>query len=162
VSNRSQSGRQHPKHPSSSADDLEFSLWGQIFGWFCAVLYLGSRIPQILLNFRRKSTEGVSVLFVLFACIGNLTYVLSILAYEAHCSGKHGHCAKGEASKLYARYILVNASWLAGSLGTLFLDIAISAQFIMYRTRESEISGDEAENGDIRDQRPLLDDGDSM
>jgi len=157
VSNRSQGGKHHRDHPSSATEELEFSLWGQIFGWFCAILYLGSRIPQILLNFRRKSTEGVSVLFVLFACIGNLTYVLSILAYEAHCSGKHGRCKKGEAESLYARYILVNASWLAGSLGTLFLDFAISAQFFMYRSRDSEDYGEEIENGDAGDERPLLD-----
>ncbi|TAQ87238.1 hypothetical protein B7494_g4425 [Chlorociboria aeruginascens] len=64
VSNSSQSG---PRHDSKESTSLEFSLWGQIFGYFCAVLYLGSRIPQILLNYRRKSTEGVSMLFFLFA-----------------------------------------------------------------------------------------------
>lgn len=54
-----------PSSPNTSpkdttpADDqeqtLQFNLWGQIFGYICAILYLGSRIPQILLNFRRKS-----------------------------------------------------------------------------------------------------------
>ncbi len=49
-------------HGTTPADDqaqsLHFSFWGQIFGYICAVFYLGSRVPQILLNYRRKSTEG--------------------------------------------------------------------------------------------------------
>jgi uncharacterized protein with PQ loop repeat len=167
VSNRSQSG--NGKHSSKPDDDvLAFSLWGQIFGYFCAVLYLGSRVPQILLNYRRKSTEGVSMLFFLFACIGNLTYVLSIFAYEAHCQGKHGRCAPGEAASIYGRYILVNASWLAGSLGTLFLDLGIFAQFFLYRDGESEMeeeavlgSGEATPYDSARDQRPLLQRGTS-
>ncbi|MDI1485662.1 MAG: putative vacuolar membrane transporter for cationic amino acids [Ramalina farinacea] len=53
--------------------ELHLDLYGQIFGYLCAVLYLGSRIPQLLLNYKRKSTEGVSMLFFLFACVGNAT-----------------------------------------------------------------------------------------
>ena len=163
LSDRSQGGQQHPKHPKSEEDHLEFNILGQVFGYLCAVLYLGSRLPQILLNYRRKSTEGVSMLFFLFACIGNLTYVLSIFAYEAHCSGKHGRCAKGEAAAKYGRYILVNASWLAGSMGTLLLDMGIFIQFFVYRAREDEELEQEAvatPNGP-RDERPLLERGDS-
>ncbi|TKA24629.1 hypothetical protein B0A50_06389 [Salinomyces thailandicus] len=121
------------------AQSLQFSLWGQIFGYVCAVLYLGSRIPQLLLNYRRKSTEGLNALFFLFACIGNLTYVLSIFAFEPICSRyrhRHWHehqCSSGEASAIYGRYILVNLSWIIGSLGTLFLDFAVFAQFFIYR-----------------------------
>lgn len=168
VSNRSQGGHKRAKPDDT---DLSFSLWGQIFGYLCAVLYLGSRIPQILLNYRRKSTEGVSILFFLFACIGNLTYVLSILAYEPHCAGKHGKCAKGEAAGIYGRYILVNTSWLLGSMGTLLLDFSIFAQFFIYRDVENTSSDDEedVQNSDpaaherrpVPDQRPLLSRGDS-
>jgi len=147
ISNGSQSGSpKHDPNPQKPADDvLQLSLWGQIFGYFCAVLYLGSRIPQLLLNYRRKSTEGVSMLFFLFACIGNLTYVLSIFAYEAHCRGKHGKCREGEAASIYGRYILVNASWLLGSFGTLILDLAIFAQFFLYSTDRVEYDGGEEE-----------------
>jgi solute carrier family 66 (lysosomal lysine-arginine transporter), member 1 len=168
VSNRSQGGHSSKK-PSSGDDILTFNLWGQIFGYFCAVLYLGSRVPQILLNYRRKSTEGVSMLFFLFACIGNLTYVLSIFAYEPHCRGKHGKCRDGEALSVYGRYIAVNASWLAGSLGTLFLDLGIFAQFFMYRDQDEIEEETAVEDGGIsareerweREQRPLLQRGDS-
>jgi hypothetical protein len=172
VSNGTQGGgTKHPKHhPAKDEETLSFSLWGQIFGYLCAILYLGSRIPQILLNYRRKSTEGVSMLFFLFACIGNLTYVLSIFAYDPACSGKHGECAPGEAVSVYGKYIAVNASWLAGSLGTLVLDFGIFVQFFLYRVEDGEegLGGEEESavqtpsgNGNGRDQRPLLDRSDS-
>ena len=140
---------------------LTFSTLGQVFGYLCAALYLGSRLPQLLLNYRRKSTEGLNALFFLFACIGNLTYVLSIFAFEPIC--RHGHCAPGEAKDIYGRYILVNLSWLLGSLGTLFLDAGVFVQFFMYRHSESRddhasigTADDEPrdENGDGRGRSP--------
>ncbi|KAL9592991.1 MAG: hypothetical protein Q9179_006189 [Wetmoreana sp. 5 TL-2023] len=124
----------------SESEVIRFDLLGQVFGYLCTVLYLGSRIPQLLLNYRRKSTEGVSLLFFLFACVGNLTYVMSIFAYEPACAKmERGFgalpCDRGERSREYGRYILVNASWLAGSAGTLLLDLIIFAQFWIYRKR---------------------------
>jgi len=140
---------------------LTFSTLGQVFGYLCAALYLGSRLPQLLLNYRRKSTEGLNALFFLFACIGNLTYVLSIFAFEPIC--RHDHCRRGEARDIYGRYILVNLSWLLGSLGTLFLDAGVFVQFFMYRHSESRddhasigTADDEPrdENGDGRGRSP--------
>ncbi|KAK1756113.1 putative vacuolar amino acid transporter YPQ3 [Echria macrotheca] len=158
-------GRTYGDHPSTSPSDgggdteKEMNFWGQVFGWLCAALYLGSRLPQLLLNWRRKSTEGVSMLFFLFACLGNLTYVLSIVAYEPDC-GEDG-CPAG----MYWRYMLVNLSWLAGSAGTLALDFAIFVQFFLYSKDEDEDDDDEEEGeeesvyGEERlrwDQRPVL------
>ncbi|KAL8742227.1 MAG: hypothetical protein Q9190_005261 [Brigantiaea leucoxantha] len=154
VHNRSE---RHDYSPAPMAavketEEMAFDLWGQMFGYTCAILYLGSRIPQLLLNHRRKSTEGVSMLFFLFACVGNLTYVMSILAYEPDCAkieaipgiGILGHhhreweafrdgCTANEWKRQYGRYILINASWLAGSAGTLILDLMVFAQFWIYR-----------------------------
>lgn len=139
----------HSASTSGTNETLQFDLWGQIFGYLCAVLYLGSRIPQLLLNFQRKSTDGVSLLFFLFACVGNLTYVLSIFAYEPSCARVEGAglitgastengCAGGEWRREYGRYILVNTSWLVGSAGTLLLDLCIFGQFWLYRGGKSQ------------------------
>ncbi|KAI4173424.1 MAG: hypothetical protein LQ343_002957 [Gyalolechia ehrenbergii] len=138
------SARSHYSHhhqnisPTSESAGVRFDLWGQIFGYFCAALYLGSRIPQLLLNYRRKSTEGVSMLFFLFACVGNLTYVMSIFAYEPGCAKMQheyaaSQCNDGEWGREYSTYILVNTSWLIGSAGTLLLDLMIFVQFWIYR-----------------------------
>ncbi|KAJ1335565.1 solute carrier family 66 (lysosomal lysine-arginine transporter) member 1 [Microdochium nivale] len=160
-------GEDKPHGPSE--DELHFDFWGQVFGWLCAALYLGSRVPQLLLNWRRKSTEGVSILFFLFACLGNLTYVLSIMAYNPRCA--HRHCRPGETRDLYSRYILVNASWLAGSFGTLLLDMGVFVQFFIYGDDNASSVGDDEETlledeesniDETRwDQRPLLERGDS-
>lgn len=125
------------KHPGEVNDpkDMVYDPLAQFFGWLCAALYLGSRVPQILLNYERKLCDGISFMFFLFACLGNLTYVVSILSI-----GMDWH------------YLWINSSWLAGLLGTLFLDFAIFVQFFMYTDGEEEGEGDE-ENS--RDQSPL-------
>lgn len=159
-----------PKKTPSGGQDaaLQFNMLGQFFGYLCTVAYIASRLPQLILNWRRKTTEGLSMLFFLFACLGNITYVLSIFAYEPKCA--HKTCKPGEAGRIYGRYILVNLSWLAGSLVTLFLDLGIFAQYFMYRNADEEFQ-DEDDNGiaddvsideDRWDQRPLLQRGDSV
>ncbi|KAF6218767.1 hypothetical protein HO133_005310 [Letharia lupina] len=135
-----------PSSTNDTSESLHLDLWGQIFGYLCAALYLGSRIPQLHLNYRRKSTEGVSMLFFLFACVGNLTYVMSIFAYEPACArferydDVRGGCESGEWARAYGQYILLNASWLIGSAGTLVLDFMIFGQFWIYRDRNPEVA----------------------
>lgn len=142
--------RHHDRHrtPPSTDDastSLHFDILGQIFGYLCTVFYLGSRFPQIFLNYRRKSTEGVSILFFLFAFVGNLTYVMSIFAYEPECArlesygGVEGGCESGEWARGYGQYILLNASWIIGSAGTLILDLMIFGQFWIYRDRKPQL-----------------------
>ena len=109
----------------------EFDMWGQIFGWLCAVFYFGSRFPQLILNWRRRSVEGLSMLFFLFACLGNFMYVLSIIAFDP-TSAVLNDCQSCHAEKIYGRHILVNLPWLVDGLGTLLLDMAIFAQFFLY------------------------------
>ncbi|KAI9771545.1 MAG: hypothetical protein M1839_002788 [Geoglossum umbratile] len=144
-------GTQQEKEKTGGGDDvLHFNTLGQIFGYLCAVLYLGSRIPQILLNYKRKSTEGVAMLFFIFACIGNLTYVLSIFAYNPRC--RASVCEPGEARAIYARYILVNLSWLLGSLGTLLLDLVIFGQFFRYRDEAGGTPGSDESTSTLGDE----------
>lgn len=101
------------------------------------------------------------MLFFLFACIGNLTYVLSILAYQPRCKNSWGEersCAGGEAVKIYWRYVGVNMSWLVGSFGTLLLDAGVFVQYFMYREEDAEegVDGvDEAVGTDGEDARVL-------
>ncbi|KYK61462.1 hypothetical protein DCS_02604 [Drechmeria coniospora] len=150
-------------------DRLEFNLLGQVFGYLCTVAYIASRLPQLILNWRRKTTEGLSMLFFLFACLGNLTYVLSIFAYDPKCAGRT--CEPGEGGRIYGRYILVNLSWLTGSLVTLLMDLAVFVQYFIYKTEDQEEQADydespvEDEEGYSEDEpwdnRPLLQRGDS-
>src|SRR5690606_5284710 len=45
-----------------------------VLGYLSAVIYLFSRIPQIVQNYRTKSTKGLSVLFFMISTLANLTY----------------------------------------------------------------------------------------
>jgi uncharacterized protein with PQ loop repeat len=44
-----------------------------------AAIYMGGRIPQIWLNIKRGSVEGLNPLMFIFALVANATYVGSIL-----------------------------------------------------------------------------------
>ncbi|CAN6668664.1 probable vacuolar amino acid transporter YPQ3 [Trichomonascus vanleenenianus] len=125
LSSGSKSSDDGPEEPQT------MNFWGQVFGWLCAFFYLGSRVPQLLLNFKRKSCEGISFLFFLFACLGNLSYVVSILAKD-----------------MSRQYLLINASWLAGSVGTLFLDFIIFCQFWIYQPDYDEDDSSSCDDDD--------------
>lgn len=102
-------------------DDGGVNVLAQIFGYLSAILYLGARIPQIIQNYQRKSVYGLSLLFFLFLTLGNLTYAGQILFYRSD-----------------SKYILLNLSWLLGSLGTIFEDCIIFAQFYVYGDNEGK------------------------
>ena len=101
---------------------LTFNLWGQIFGYISAILYLSSRIPQIHLNYKRKSCVGISLLFFLFACLGNILFIISLIVIS-----------------LDHQYLMVNFSWLLGSVGTLSMDLTIFIQFFIYDNQDSSL-----------------------
>ncbi|KAI9825720.1 MAG: hypothetical protein M1826_006904 [Phylliscum demangeonii] len=136
-------GRGRRRQRQRAAPAAAFSLPGQVFGYLCALLYLGSRVPQLVLNHRRRSTAGLSLLFFLFACAGNAMFVLSILAASS-ADGGGGGGVGGDgggdgghdgSTEVYRRYLLLNLSWLVRSVGTLVLDLAVFGQFFCYRRR---------------------------
>ena len=56
------------------------SWLGPALGWAMTGIYLGGRVPQIVLNHRRGSVEGLSISMFALAVLGNATYMASILA----------------------------------------------------------------------------------
>lgn len=89
---------------------------GYILGWVSAFVYLNSRIPQVIKNYRRKSVEGLSLVMFFCAVMGNTTYGLGVLL-------------KDSSRKAIAKSL----PWLVGSLGTLFFDFFIMLQFSFYK-----------------------------
>ncbi|CAN3354658.1 vacuolar lysine transporter Ypq1p [Diutina catenulata] len=108
--------------PPVSDDPEPIVIGPQIMGYVSAILYLGARIPQIIQNHRRRSVDGLSLLFFLFSTLGNLTYAGQILFYRSD-----------------HQYIMLNMPWLLGSLGTIAEDSIIFAQFYMYRNHHTVI-----------------------
>ncbi|KAJ7095805.1 PQ loop repeat-domain-containing protein [Mycena belliarum] len=102
--------KQSPQPPSA---DMQWTI--QILGWTSAVLYLGSRLPQIAKNLETRC-KGLSPALFFFAILGNSTYSMSIIAKSTDRD-----------------YLITNASWLAGSALTVFLDVIVLGQFLYYR-----------------------------
>ncbi|CAH9134848.1 unnamed protein product [Cuscuta epithymum] len=103
----------------------EFSLNSQsihnngvaaVLGWAMAVIYIGGRVPQIRLNFRRGNVDGLNPLMFMFALFGNITYVASILV-----------------SSLDWSKIGPNMPWLVDASGCVLLDTFILIQYFYYR-----------------------------
>ncbi|XP_061592607.1 lysosomal amino acid transporter 1 homolog [Cololabis saira] len=113
---------------------------GFSIGSVSSVLYLCSRLPQIYTNFKRKSTEGVSYFLFGLVILGNTLYGLSVLL-------KNPDNGQGENS-----YLIHHLPWLVGSLGTLTLDLVISAQFIIYRRFPIQTIN----AGDFDEEAPLI------
>ncbi|TKY62782.1 vacuolar amino acid transporter YPQ1 [Spatholobus suberectus] len=89
---------------------------GTFLGWAMTFIYLGGRLPQICLNIRRGHVEGLNPLMFVFALIGNVTYVASILVISMDWSK-----------------IRPNLPWLVDAGGCVLLDSFILMQFIYFR-----------------------------
>lgn len=94
----------------------------QTMGWASAILYVGSRIPQIVKNWKNKSTEGLSFGMFLCAVMGNVLFTSSIFLKSTDRD-----------------YILMNLSWIVGSCGTLVFDFLIFTQFFIYEKKAGKV-----------------------
>jgi uncharacterized protein with PQ loop repeat len=97
-------------------------LIGNILAWIATFIFIFSRIPQILLNFKRKSTEGLSITTFIIANISNMFFMLSILIilYDLNINQ-------------YNNYIIENIQWIIGGGVTTIFDGIIFYQFYKYR-----------------------------
>ncbi|KAE9612545.1 hypothetical protein Lalb_Chr06g0174231 [Lupinus albus] len=101
--------------PSAGLGAEGHSLIGTLLGWAMAIIYMSGRLPQICLNMKRGSFEGVSPLMFLFALVGNGTYIASILVRSLNWSR-----------------ISPNLPWLVESGGCFLLDSFILMQFLYF------------------------------
>lgn len=69
-----------PRLSITSGGDLSHtSTFGLFTAYFCASLYLGSRLPQFYHNYSRSSVQGLSISLFVLATAANICYVCSIL-----------------------------------------------------------------------------------
>jgi len=111
--------------PSMSSTLVE-TVIGSTCAWLSGILYFTARIPQIMTNHRRKSTEGLSVFMFVSSTLANVCYSLSILLPE---STDYGEASFWESTFAY----------LLGSGGTIASTIPILVQFFMYRKEETDV-----------------------
>ncbi|KAI8542348.1 hypothetical protein RHMOL_Rhmol08G0131800 [Rhododendron molle] len=101
----------------------ENNVYGQWLGWMMAAIYMGGRIPQIFLNIKRGSVEGLNPLMFIFALVANATYVGSIVIRTT------------EWDKTKA-----NLPWLLDAVVCVVLDLFIILQYIYYRYVRNKIT----------------------
>lgn len=68
--------------PVQESSDDSLRLVPQILGWLSAVLYVGSRLPQLIKNWKQQSTEGLSSGMFICAVFGNLFFALVWILIE--------------------------------------------------------------------------------
>jgi len=98
---------------NGATDEVGFTC-----GTVSAISYLCGRIPQLIKNYKRQSTEGVSMAMYTLICLGNTFYGASVLLG-----------LDGDPLTYYMRHL----PWLVGSLGCLFLDSIVYVQYFRYR-----------------------------
>lgn len=105
---------------------------GLILAWMCSCFYLLSRIPQIVKNYRLKSTKGTSVFLFLLAITGNLLYSTSI--------GTDLYLVSvGYYDRDLKAVFWSQLPFMVGSLGTVLFDVVIILQKAHYHMSERRV-----------------------
>lgn len=131
-------------HDDMSANTTAFAV-GTFFSWASTFLYLVSRLPQLVKNYRSRSTAGLSPIMFFAAFCGNAFYSASLMtnpqgwhSYPAY--GGHGW-VREDPSKM-SEWIAKTLPFWLGAAGVLALDASVGVQFWLYGARH-EIRGDE-------------------
>jgi uncharacterized protein with PQ loop repeat len=91
------------------------AIAGDVFGWLTATIYILGRLPQIHLDYVRKSTDGLNIWMYIFTILGNLLYTASVLTYSIELS-----------------YLRLNLPWLILTGVTVLLDFVVVGQHVYY------------------------------
>jgi uncharacterized protein with PQ loop repeat len=106
----------------------DIDITADIIAWLATAIFMLARIPQIILNFTRKSTKGLSLLSFIIINIANLFFLLSVLIilYDLN-------------PNTYIDYIKENIQWIVGSSSTSLFDCVIFYQFYKYKNYVDDI-----------------------
>jgi uncharacterized protein with PQ loop repeat len=100
-------------------------LMADIIAWSATFIFILARLPQIVLNFKRQSTEGLSLLSFIIINIANMFFLVSVLILLIDLRQNQ-----------YIDYIKSNIQWIVGSSSTTLFDCIIFYQFYKYRNYE--------------------------
>lgn len=95
---------------------IEHIVIGTSIAWITTSFYIIGRIPQLVHNYRRRSTEGLSKLMYVFTILGNLSYLLSTVTYSTE-----------------PEYIFLNIPWIVLTIVNSCLDTLIIIQYYYYK-----------------------------
>lgn len=143
---------QQPSHGQHTTLHKPTSLEnaGTILSWLSTFLYLGSRLPQLFKNYRRKSTAGLSPHLFMAAFCGNLFYSSALLTNPCVWSdfgpyGGNGWVGSGGSDRI--QFVTAALPFFLGAAGVLGLDASVGLQFLLYRERVGDIIVLEEDSG---------------
>ena len=82
MHNQPQGGVSHHAAIDATAGKLSV-VFGSMLGWVMTFSYVGSRVPQLVKNYRRGMTTGLSMPMFVLLVLGSTTYVASIFVRSA-------------------------------------------------------------------------------
>lgn len=112
---------------------------GTALSWTSTALYLVSRMPQLLKNFRLRSTAGLSPLLFAAAFCGNLFYSASLLAnpnlwHDAQPYGSRGWT--GPDGNERSKWMFNSLPFFLGAAIVLVMDAGMGVQFWLWGEAE--------------------------
>lgn len=127
---------------AASLGRTRLEIAGTILSWTSTALYLGSRLPQLFKNWRRKSTAGLSPHLFIAAFCGNLFYSSALFTnpcawedFEAYGGG--GWAGKDGSDR--AEWVLAALPFFLGAFGVLGLDASVGVQFLLYSNNTEKL-----------------------
>ncbi|EEQ32372.1 hypothetical protein McanMca71_006462 [Microsporum canis] len=129
-------------HPITTPPPNTKEFVGRIFSWISTILYLGSRLPQLYKNYKRKSTAGLSPLLFVAAFCGNTFYSSSLLTnpngwYNFPPYGGGGWAGPDGNDRI--NWIILAIPFWLGATGVLLLDVCVGIQFMKYGEQRKQI-----------------------
>ena len=115
-------------------------LVGTLFGWCSAIICITSRIPQVLLDFKRKFVTNLSPYFFACTIVGNSSYFLSILIRDQS-----------------PQFMWRQAPWICECLGPLSCDIITAIQMCVYGYSTTNYYKEEDDIGEISSEEDTND-----
>ncbi|AJV14029.1 hypothetical protein H826_YJM1463D00533 [Saccharomyces cerevisiae YJM1463] len=104
--------------------DGKNSQLGTVLSWIGASFYVGARIPQLIKNYNRKSTDGLSPFLFATTLLCNITYNLSIFTSCRFLDNQNKR-----------EFIVNELPFIFGSAGTIAFDLIYFYQYyILYVT----------------------------
>ena len=124
----------HPTTRSHHPTHLENA--GTVLSWLSTILYLGSRLPQLIKNYQRQSTAGLSPHLFAAAFCGNLFYSAALASnpcawYDFEPYGGGGGWAGANGSDR-VEWTAAALPFFLGAFGVLGLDASVGLQFVLY------------------------------
>lgn len=127
--------------PGDAPSEWDYELFGRYLSWMSTFCYLLSRMPQLLLNFRRRSTSGLAITLFVAAFFGNVFYSASLifnpLGHADYPPYGGGGVAGPEGSE-WKEWWGRSLPFFLGAAGVLMMDFAVFLQWVFWGEGDEE------------------------